>query len=160
MGLFSGREITLYASAIGQPRLDTQAPAPPKPRQESLRRARLRRRARHSRRSLAIAVLAPAVIAGLSGFLLAPTFGHEDGAGFVPSSASAAELAEWSEHPADPSTLKPLAPMIKTASGGSQLASWSSPTPVLRPDVPVRISIPDAGVSSPVDAIGANSRGL
>jgi hypothetical protein len=154
MRLFSGREITLYDSAIGQPRLDPNPPPLPKPREVEL--LRRRRRAGHSRRSLAIAVVAPAVIAGLSGFFLAPTFGHEDGAGFVPSTASAAELAAWSEHPVNPATQRPLAPMIQ----GNQLASWSSPSPTLRPDRPVRISIPDAGVSAPIDAVGANSRGL
>jgi sortase (surface protein transpeptidase) len=149
MRAFRSREVTLYDSAIGQPRLDRRPPRPPRPKQ----------RPRHTRRSLLVAVLAPAVIAGLSGFLLAPTPGHGDGAGFAPSSASAAELASWSDHPLDPSDLKPLVPIVQRG-GHAQLASYSLASATVRPARPVRIAIPDAGVSSVVDAVGANSRGL
>ena len=115
-----------------------------------------RRRRRGSRRSLVTATCIPAVAAAVAGALLAPLFGSNDSAG--PEAAMAADLAREA---ARPDGLKPLVPVVER-NGQPRLAAHerASAPAAARPAPPGWISIPRAGVAAPVDALGANKKGL
>jgi sortase (surface protein transpeptidase) len=141
------REVTLFDSAAG----GTQRP----------RSARAAEPPRRSRRSLIAATLAPAVVAAIGGALLAPTFGSDERSGFGPDTAAARDLAREAARPLAESHLTPLVPVVERG-GRPQLAANGAP-PVAedaRPAAPAWISIPRAGVESPVDSVGATQTGL
>jgi sortase (surface protein transpeptidase) len=108
----------------------------------------LARRTRRERRSFAAAALVPALIGAIGGALLAPGFGADDGARLGPDSAAASSLASEAARPLEQSDLPRLVPIADQGTESS------------RPAAPFWISIPDAGVESPVDALGRTRKGL
>jgi sortase (surface protein transpeptidase) len=113
------------------------------------------------RRSLLAATLGPAVVAAIGGALLAPTFGSHDSPRFGLDSAAASELARDAALPLERSRLRPLVPVVERG-GRPALAANGAPNPAApaRPAAPAWISIPDAGVDSPVESLGLNPKGL
>jgi len=159
------REVTLFDSDAGG---FVEPPAG-----DSLRGTLLRRRAAawrrrrealghvsHPRRrpSLAAATLVPALVAAVAGALLAPLFGGSDNGSGGPNVAMAADLAREA---AQPGGLPPLVPVVER-DGKPELAEHpnASGAAATRPAPPAWISVPRAGVNSPVDALGATSTGL
>jgi hypothetical protein len=123
-------------------------------RREALSLAPTRRRS-----SLAAATLVPALVAAVAGALLAPVFGgSSEGAPGGPNVAMAAELAREA---AQPGALPPLVPVVERG-GRPELAEHPNAAGAAntRPAPPAWISIPRAGVNSPVDSLGASSSGL
>jgi hypothetical protein len=150
--MFGRREVTLSDTAEPQTLADLEAARPV---------AEPVHHRAYSKTFIATAILAPAVILGLAGVLLTPAGDESRGPGsaFVPASASAAQLAKWSEEPSGPNDLAPLAPIVER-NGKVVLADGKSVPAVTRPSLPRRISIPDAGVSATVESVGADDAGL
>ena len=117
--------------------------------------------ARPRRTSFAAATLIPAVVAAAAGALLAPAFGGDDLSRFGPEVAVARDLARDAARPPGESELAPLLPVVER-DGRPRLAANGAPpaTAAARPAAPFWISIPDAGVESPVDPVGSTSSGL
>jgi hypothetical protein len=113
--------------------------------------------ARRGRRSFAAAALLPALIGAVGGALLAPGFGGDDGPRLGPDSAAASALAQEAARPLDRSDLPRLVPIADPDAVARLLPS---PRAGSRPAPPFWISIPHAGVESPVDALGATRKGL
>jgi hypothetical protein len=109
--------------------------------------------ARRGRRSFAAAALVPALIGAVGGALLAPGFGGDDGARLGPDSAAASALARAAARPLDQSDLPRLVP-IADADAVPSVRAGSRPAP------PFWISIPHAGIESPVDGLGTTRKGL
>ena len=111
-----------------------------------------------SRRSLAKATLAPALVAGIAGALMAPLFGGSGSGHPGPEAAMASELAREASRPG---ALPPLVPVVER-DGEPRLAAHdnASGAASARPAPPASISIPRAGVAAPVDSLGAGSKGL
>ena len=131
------REVTLYDSASG---------AEPRAR---------------GRRTLALAALVPAVVAAAAGALLAPVLGG-DPAQLGPEPAAAAHaLAREAARPPGEDGLPRLVPVVERG-GKPRLAAHGAPpaTAASRPARPFWISIPAAGVESPVDAVGSTPNGI
>jgi hypothetical protein len=130
----SRREVTLYDTAPGW------APRP-----------------RRGGRSFAAAALAPALIGAVGGALLAPGFGGEDGTRLGPDSAAASALAREAARPLGQSDLPRLVPIADTGAAARLVPSAAQRS---RPAPPFWISIPEAGVESPVDGLGSTRKGL
>ena len=114
---------------------------------------------RSDRRSLALATILPAVAAGVLGAILAPALGGGDAG---PESAAAAHsLAREAARPADKGGLRQLVPVVDRG-GKPRLAAHGAPSPAAaaRPARPFWISIPAAGVESPIDPVGNTPNGL
>ncbi|MEA2478707.1 MAG: hypothetical protein QOJ07_629 [Thermoleophilaceae bacterium] len=144
------REVTLYDSAPGAPRRSLG----PAFEDQSARRKTVSR----SRRSLAVAMLAPALVAGLAGVLI-PSGSGDPGSAWVPGSASAAELARQAAQPIGTGDLPALVPVVER-NGHAELAQGAPATAQVRPGLPRHIAIPDAGVSAQVDGLDAQPTGL
>jgi LPXTG-site transpeptidase (sortase) family protein len=134
------REVTLYDTDAGGPLERLVAPR---------------------RRSFAAATLIPAVVAAAAGALLAPALGGDDLSNFGPEAAVAKDLARAAAQPPGESHLTPLVPVVER-DGHPRLAANGAPPAAAgpRPAAPFWISIPAAGVESPVDPVGSTSSGL
>jgi LPXTG-site transpeptidase (sortase) family protein len=109
------------------------------------------------RPSLLTATCVPALVAAVAGALAAPLFGGGDDGRTGPAGAAAADLAREASRPGG---LPQLAPVVDRG-GEPQLASHATGSgAAARPSLPASIEIPDAGVDTPIDAVGATADGL
>jgi len=117
-----------------------------------------RRPLRRSRRpSLVTATAVPALIAAVAGALVAPLFGGGGDRQIGPDAAAAADLAREA---GEPGVLPQLVPVVDRGGRPELAAHRTGNGAASRPSIPTTISIPNAGIEAPIDAVGATAAGL